>query len=43
MLKSSLNFMDLWEYTKVKEGIYKKINDLAEKVIKSIEKIRKSY
>ncbi len=43
LLKSSLNFMDLWEYTKVKEGIYKKINDLAEKVIKSIEKIGKSY
>jgi hypothetical protein len=36
LLKSSLNFMELWEYTKIKEGIYKKINELAEKVISSV-------
>ena len=36
LLKSSLNFIELWDYTKVKEGIYKKINELAERVINSM-------
>lgn len=26
LLTSALNFVSLWEYTKVKEGIYKRIN-----------------
>ena len=43
LLKSAVDFICLWEYTKVKEGIYKKINELAEKVINSQQKIKKKY
>lgn len=43
LLRSAVNFVELWEYTKVKEGIYKRINQLAEKVINVQDRIHSFY